>query len=85
MADKDDEIARDMFDPQVTICVWRYQDAPVGLWPAGSGDDAEWLALIPPRLARENIPWTNSVGFGSGRVREWSLNNGAIVKVGYKS
>jgi hypothetical protein len=78
--------SRDLFDPELTVCVWRYQDAPVGLWPAnGSADDADWLMLIPPRLVhqlRDNMPWLN---MGCERTEEWTLGNGAIVRVGYRT
>lgn len=49
------------------IRVWRFEDAPEELKALSNhGGDEDWLALIPPRLAKEWIPWMDS-GSSFGR------------------
>ena len=43
------------------IRVWRFQDAPEELRMLSQhGGDEDWLALIPPKLSDEYIPWMDS-------------------------
>lgn len=48
------------------IRVWRFNDAPDELKALSNhGGDEDWLALVPPLLVDEYIPWIEeSCGFG---------------------
>lgn len=67
------------------IRIWRWEDAPSEFKIAGNGGDEDWLALIPPTLADEYIPWLEEgTSFGCCTVveREHPEMPGWIVKVG---
>jgi len=67
------------------IRVWRFCDAPEELRGLIShGGDEDWLALIPPLLADEYIPWLESAAFGCCRIssREHPELPGYVVKIG---
>ena len=49
------------------IRVWRFEDAPEELRNLSTnGGDEDWLALVPPKLRDEWIPWLKAgrQGFG---------------------
>lgn len=47
------------------IRVWRFEDAPEELRNLSTnGGDEDWIALIPPKLAGEYIPWLARGPFG---------------------
>ena len=53
--------------------VWRFADAPMELRELSvAGGDEDWLALIPPALAEEWVPWMDEgTSFGYYKVREY--------------
>lgn len=51
------------------IAVWRFEDAPAYLQAVSTnGGDEDWLAVVPPHLADEWIPWLEVPAFGSCRA-----------------
>lgn len=43
------------------IRIWRFEDAPEELQELSRrGGDEDWIALVPPKLADEDIPWLDS-------------------------
>lgn len=71
------------------IRAWRFQDAPEELASLSTnGGDEDWLALIPPTLADEYIPWMEPNGpFGYYCVDTYQHPElpGYIVKIGSHS
>ena len=71
------------------IRVWKWEDAPQELKDLSShSGDEDWVALIPPKLANDYIPWMEEgTSFGCCSVSEHShpeLPN-YIVKIGAHS
>jgi len=70
------------------IRVWRFEDAPEELRALSTrGGDEDWLALIPPKLAGDWIPWLDVPGFGGCDVAEYTHPElpGYVVSIGYHS
>lgn len=55
------------------IRIWRWQDAPDELKALSrNGGDEDWVALVPPILADEWIPWMDDgTSFGRCDVSEY--------------
>lgn len=66
--------------------IWRWKDAPEELKNLSEhGGDEDWVALLPPRLADDFIPWLESgTSFGCCDVSEHTHPElpGYIVKIG---
>lgn len=67
------------------IRVWEFHDAPEELRElSGHGGDEDWLALIPPKLAGDYIPWIEDGPFGRCCVSKHVHPElpGYVVKIG---
>jgi len=55
------------------IRIWKFDDAPEELQALSqNGGDEDWIALIPPKLANEWIPFLEQgTSFGCCSVREY--------------
>lgn len=69
------------------IQIWRFKEAPEEFRTLSDhGGDEDWLALIPPHLADEWIPWLEeNTSFGCFRVSKHKLPDGSVVKIGAHS
>jgi len=66
------------------IRVWRFCDAPEELRNLSTnGGDEDWLALIPPKLVGEYIPWIGAE-FGCSGIDKYEHPElpGFVVKIG---
>ena len=65
------------------ITVWRFCDAPPELrglsWHSG---DEDWLAVVPPYLKDEWIPWLDTGSFGRCNVSKHEREDGSTVYIG---
>ena len=72
--------------PQVPpILVWRFHEAPEEIKQlANQGGDEDWIALVPPEMAKGTyISWAESgTGFGCCSVNEIPLDDGGRILVG---
>ena len=66
------------------IKIYRFEDAPEELkMLSTNGGDEDWIAVIPPSLQDENIPWLEEgTSFGYSCVEEHMLENGDKVLIG---
>lgn len=66
------------------ISVWRWKDAPAKLKVLSRhGGDEDWVALIPKKLANENIRWMREGSeFGCCSISEYVLKDGSVVRIG---
>lgn len=63
--------------------VWRFHDAPESLRALSeNGGDEDWLALVPPHLASDWIPWAEVGGFGVCNVDRFAMPYGFVVYIG---
>lgn len=70
------------------ITVWRFCEAPEELRKLSTnGGDEDWLAVLPPTMASDYIPWIESSGFGCAGVytHNHPTQPGYIVKIGCHS
>lgn len=69
-----------------SIQIWRFEDAPEALRKLSTnGGDEDWLAVIPPNLKEEWIPWMDSgTSFGCYMVFEYEhpIKVGYVVRIG---
>lgn len=66
------------------ILVWPFDKAPE-LYKAYSehGGDEDWLALVPPALKDEYIPWLDGSGpFGVCDISKHPLSTGHTIYIG---
>lgn len=66
------------------IQIWPFKEAPENLRALSQhGGDEDWLALIPPNLAEEWIPWLEEgTSFGCCSVSKHKLKDGSVVRIG---
>ena len=67
------------------IKIYKFNDAPEELKKLfTNGGDEDWIAIIPPSLQDEYIPWFEAgISFGFGRVEVHMLENGNNVLIVY--
>ena len=66
------------------IEVWRFEDAPKHLQDLSTnGGDEDWVAVVPPWLAKEDIRWMRTA-FGCCCVNEYEhpYLEGFVVRIG---
>jgi len=64
------------------IKIYRFEDAPEELkMLSTNGGDEDWIAIIPPSLQDEYIPWFEA-GNSFGCVEVHMLENGNKVLIG---
>lgn len=72
---------KQLIDP---IQIWRFHDAPEEYSRYFDNDDADWLALVPKELAKEEIRWLEEgTPFGCCAVSNQWLPDGRLIQVGY--
>ncbi len=66
------------------IKIYKFNDAPEELKKLSTnGGDEDWIAIIPPNLQDEYIPWfEEGSSFGCFKVEEYMLGNGDKVLIG---
>lgn len=66
------------------IKIYKFNDAPEELKKLSTnGGDEDWIAIIPPSLQDEYIPWfEEGNSFGCFKVEEYMLGNGDKVLIG---
>lgn len=71
-------------DDEHVIKVWKYKNAPQELKEMSEhGGDEDWVALLPPSLNGEWIPWADEgTSFGSCSVQRERLPDGSTVLIG---
>lgn len=65
------------------IVVWRFHEAPQVLQDMSPhGGDEDWLAVVPPALRDEWIPWLERGHFGVCDVSRHPTPDGSMVYIG---
>jgi hypothetical protein len=65
------------------IKVWKFHDAPEELQKLSQhGGDEDWLALVPPALKDEWIPWLDTGTFGCCSIDKHLQEDGSTVFIG---
>jgi hypothetical protein len=47
----------------VTICVWRFEDAPSALKAHAQGGDYTWLVFVPDAMRETYLPWLEWIDY----------------------